>query len=272
VKAERRDPTQKGQNSDSLRTVGRAAALLELLADTSQPLRLTDVARTLHMPFSSTHVLLQTLVQLRFAEVSAGDRQYTPGPRLARLGVRVVSRLDLLEVARPRIASLASQIDEDVYVALYHDTTFSHIERVESGHSLRLNITLGVPRPLHSTAVGKLFLASLARAELDTLLSEMELTRFTPYTITQRDVLMTQLERVRQQGFASSDQESIEGVTSTAAPVYNSSGRLMGAVSTPIPRSRYLGREEMIAAAVVATAAAVSAALGWVAGVQTLPA
>jgi DNA-binding IclR family transcriptional regulator len=224
------------------------------------------------MPFSSTHVLLQTLVQLRFAEVSAGDRQYTPGPRLARLGVRVVSRLDLLEVARPRIASLASQIDEDVYVALYHDTTFSHIERVESGHSLRLNITLGVPRPLHSTAVGKLFLASLARAELDTLLSEMELTRFTPYTITQRDVLMTQLERVRQQGFASSDQESIEGVTSTAAPVYNSSGRLMGAVSTPIPRSRYLGREEMIAAAVVATAAAVSAALGWVAGVQTLPA
>jgi DNA-binding IclR family transcriptional regulator len=260
-KQEQEEGMERGP--ESFRTVSRIVRVLELLASTEEPLRLTDVARILKIPFSSTHILLQALVQLELAEFSTNDRRYVLGPRLRRLGVRVVSRLGVLEVARPRIVQLVSRIDEDIYLALYEGASFSHVERFSSSHKLRLDIALGVPRPLHSTAVGKLYLASLNTTELNRLLAQLPLERFTPFTITQPEELRQQLERVRRDGFAVSDQESIEGITSTAAPIYSATGALVAAVTSPIPRSRYLDRKEIVAAAIVETAADISAALGW---------
>jgi IclR family acetate operon transcriptional repressor len=251
------------QGAESFRTIGRVARLLELLADSPQPLRLTDVAQALEVPFSSTHGLLQALVRLQLAEMSGDERRYMAGPRLRRLGIRVVSRLDIIDVARPRIARLVSQIDEDAYLALYEGRSFSHVQRFESSHSLRLNISLGVPRPLHSTAAGKLYLASLDPSERSAVLAEIDLEKFTPYTLVQPEILSEHLDKVHRQGFAISDQESIEGVTSTGAPVYDAAGRLIGAVTSPIPRSRYVGRDEVVTRAVVETAADISAVLGW---------
>lgn len=261
--ARNRRGSRKESNGESQRTVGRVVAVLELLADPDRPLRLTEIARAIDAPFSSTHGLMQVLVRLRYVELST-DRRYTSGPRLARLGVRIHSRLRLIEVARPRIVRLSIQLDEDVYLALYEGASVSHIERIEGRHPLRLNVTLGVPRPLHATAAGKLYLASLAPSELEALLHDYDLRAFTASTITRADALKVDLERVRHRGFSISDQESIEGVVSTGAPVYDANGRLIAAITSPIPLSRYHDRERAVARALIETAAEVSAALGWI--------
>jgi IclR family acetate operon transcriptional repressor len=107
---------------------------------------------------------------------------------------------------------------------------------------------------LHCTAQGKALIANLLDEELDQLLAGRELAQFTHKTIVSLAALKAHLAEVRANGFSMNDEEHVYRVRAVAAPVVDSWGMVIAAISVrgstdqiPSSRLRELG-EEMIRA------------------------
>jgi DNA-binding IclR family transcriptional regulator len=110
--------------------------------------------------------------------------------------------------------------------------------------------------PLQTTALGKTILANRPADEVDEIIERHGLPAVTERTITDRDELDECLATVRERGYAYDDEERIEGMRCVAAPVTDSTGRAVAAVSVSGPKSRMRGEsfEETIPNAVLQTA------------------
>jgi DNA-binding IclR family transcriptional regulator len=228
-----------GQIANSSRTVDRVVRVLETLATSRDPLRLTDVARALKMPLSSTQALLRELERQGVLLVSEG-KGYSVGPRLVTLGVRIVSGLDVVSHSRPRMSQLANETGEYVYLALAQGHEISYAYRVapSTSQNPRVDIPLGVPRLLHATAAGQLYLSFQEPEELDRILATIQLTHETSKTITDVGTLKGRIEEVRLRGYAMADGESIEGVTGVSAAIRGPDGGFAGALTISVFRDR----------------------------------
>ena len=124
---------------------------------------------------------------------------------------------------------------------------------------------IGTRRPAHTTAMGKMLLASLPDHEQRDLLSRLTLTKNTGYTITSRTVLGTELQTIRERGLATSDQELFRDHVAIAAPVRNETHEVVAAVGLSANR-KTTSLAELVdgpGPQVVATADKVSGRLGF---------
>jgi DNA-binding IclR family transcriptional regulator len=109
---------------------------------------------------------------------------------------------------------------------------------------------------LQTTALGKTILANRPRSEVDAILDRHGLPEMTESTITDRGQLYEHLAAVRERGYAYDDEERVEGMRCVAAPVVDSDGRAIAAVSVSGPKSRMRGSrfEETVPNSVLQTA------------------
>jgi DNA-binding IclR family transcriptional regulator len=84
--------------------------------------------------------------------------------------------------------------------------------------------------PLHSTGVGRVLLAFASQRFVDAVLAE-DLTSHTPHTITDPDRLRACLAGVRRTGYAVTSEEMTLGSCSVAAPIRDSQGEVLAALS-----------------------------------------
>lgn len=253
-----------GQIANSSRTVDRVVRVLETLAMSRDPLRLTDVARALKMPVSSTQALLRELERQDVLLVSEG-KGYSVGPRLVTLGVRIVSSLDVVTRSRPRMSQLANETGEYVYLAHAQGHEISYVYRVapSASQNLRVDIPLGVPRPLHATAAGQLYLSFQEPEELERILATIQLTPETHKTITDVGTLKGRIAEVRRRGYAMSDGESIEGVTGISAAIRGPGGGFAGALTISVFRDRMSIPPDVAVQRLLASCKDVSKELGY---------
>jgi IclR family transcriptional regulator, acetate operon repressor len=239
----------------------RLLALLELLAEHPGPITGQEIAATLDIPKSTAYLLAQHLVRRRYLVVH-GEGGFVAGPGLYRLGLAIVSRHHVRNLARPLLERLRDETRSDVYLATRMDDEVVFLDRLEGERILNVVAPLTQPRQLHCTAAGKVILAFddpelLARIER----SGEELTAMTSHTITNPAALAKEIRAVRRKGFAISDGEQYEGVLAVGAPVRGADGKLVAVVVSsgyaPTIRQDLRARAD----AVVATAGAVSDAL-----------
>jgi len=247
--------------SEGYRTVRRIIAVFNLLSKSSEPLTLTEIAETLGIPLSSAHLLLRELMKEGLVR-QVEDRQYVAGVALISLGAMVISRLDVLSVARPVMRDLARRTGQDVYLAIPGQDCMIYVERVLGSMSLRIDIPLGVSRPLHSTSVGQLFLSQIDRKRSEELLSELTMTAVTPFTIVDRDQLRKRIDETRERGYSQTDQENVEGIVALSAPIVDISNQMVGALSLSVFRTHANKFHDELVRNLVAGCAEVSLHLG----------
>ncbi|WP_326640741.1 IclR family transcriptional regulator [Streptosporangium sp. NBC_01755] len=188
---------------------------------------LSQIAESVSGPLSSTHDLLRSMVNAGLLVID--DRKlYRAGPVFVRLAVAAIEQVDLVNAARPHLKRLVQSIEHDAYLAVRVGNTVTYVERVPGLHRAGLDIRLGDPVPLHSSAVGKLFAAY--DPELEKVATSSDLVAFTPNTITTKSALRSELEAIRERGFAMSMEETISGIIGFAAPVHDRNGVLIAAV------------------------------------------
>jgi len=142
-----------------------------------------------------------------------------------------------------------------------------HLDGEQAPGLLVSGVRTGMRMPSHSTALGKVLLGCGPAGTIESY-DRQVLARgvdaFTPETIVDRDKPLEHLHRVAAQGWALDLEESSPGVACAAAPVLDSSGRAVGALSVSGPACR-LDRDALegrLAPAVVAAANELSRQLG----------
>jgi DNA-binding IclR family transcriptional regulator len=94
-----------------------------------------------------------------------------------------------------------------------------YLDRVEAEWALRLHLPVGSTIPAHCSASGKLLIASLPAEQRAALLASMPLARFTEHTLTDRNLMEKELDRISAAGYALDNEEYVAGVACVAVPV-----------------------------------------------------
>ncbi|GAC1574297.1 MAG: IclR family transcriptional regulator [Candidatus Dormibacteria bacterium] len=206
--------------------VVRIFRVIDHLADFSEGRSLSEIARHLSFPVSSTHDLLQALVAAEILTISS--RSYTLGPRAVAVGVRLAAAVDVRRISRVHLVELVDTLSDDVYLAIASGGTVMYVDHHRGTRGVTVSIPLGRPLHLHSTAVGKLY-AAYVSAFCEKAL-EAGLERYTEFTITDRKAFVKELESIRTEEVSISRQESFDGIVGVAVPVVDAAHELRAAV------------------------------------------
>ncbi len=219
-----------------IESVDNALRVLVLLGERPQ-LRLTDVSDYLGVASSTAHRLLSMLAYRGLVRQNSGSRSYGPGPSLDQLAFGLLRRLDVRARARPVLEKLNADLQETVHLGRLEGCDVHFIDSIESTRALRVVNRLGRSMPAHCTSTGKALLATLSEDELLAVYPEEHLPKLTAHSIGSRTELIAALTEIRRRGFATSQEESEEGVKSLAVALRAMrSPRLALCASVPVSR------------------------------------
>ena len=186
--------------------------------------------------------------------VKTSRATYELGPRVMILGKIYENTHNLLTTAGPVLDELASITGESSAIFMREGMNrFCVIQRIGPA-SLRYSVREGEPLPLHAGAPGKVLLAWAPEDLRREFLEIGDFRRFTQWTITDREELERELEKVRERGYAQSVGEVVPDAVSVAAPVFDHENRVSYAIHLGGPTQRLTPekREEVIPALVEA--------------------
>lgn len=210
-------------------SVDRAIELLLVMESASRDMGITELSKILGVQKSTVHNLVQTMMARDFIRQTDSGR-FTLGFRLVRIGVAAADRLDLRRLAEPILRELAAESNEYVLLAVLHRNEVTIVDSVAPQRSSFIVPRIDFSHTFHCTALGKIFLAYSPIERRHEILST-PLAHFTPYTLVSHDEVLREIDTIRQQGYAVSCNETIEGVTCLGAPIFNTHGKLEAAVS-----------------------------------------
>ena len=246
-----------------VQSIDRAVAILRCFDAHHSSLGISEIARMTGLSTSTTHRLLASMTSNRLLAQSP-DRRYRPGPLLVQLGRSGAVPSTLRGAARPFMVALRDEVDETVGLhELLATGERAVVDQVESRQELRRHYTdIGVPIQLVHGAPGKAILSTLPWARQVRALGQ-EITAITDRTVTDPAVLAAELAVARQRGWAGSDAERTPGIRALAAPVFDHTGKAVGALGLSVPTVRMDdARADELGARVRDVAWEVSEALG----------
>jgi DNA-binding IclR family transcriptional regulator len=239
--------------------VERAFAVLETLSG-GEELGTNEIARRAEINASTVSRLLATLAATGVVEHVSATGRYRLGLRLVELGNAVLTRLDLRTVARGHLEALVAETGETATLSAPGERDAVTVDFAQSSSAAVQSVArLGRPSIGHATATGKVLLA-FGGGDIP----PGRLRAYTRRTITRRDRLQRELERVHRAGWAHALGERDEDLNAVAAPVFGSTGHLVAIMGVQGPAFRF-GRAAVPAAAerLLAHARALSRELGW---------
>lgn len=247
----------------AVQSIDRAVAILRCFDAHHAALGISDIARLTGLSTSTAHRLLGSMTANRLLN-QGPDKRYRPGPLLVQLGRSGAVPSSLREAARPYMVALRDEVDETVglheLLATYERAV---VDQVESHQELRRHYTdIGVPIPLTHGAPGKVILCNLPWSRQQAALAQ-PIEPATARTVTDPVALAAELATTRERGWAGSDAERTPGIRAVAAPVFDHTGMVVGAIGLSIPTIRIDdARADELGARLVSVAWDVSEALG----------
>lgn len=198
-----------------IESVDNAMQILLLLGERSE-LRLTEVAKYLGVASSTAHRLLAMLQYRGFIRQDSRSKVYVPGSALTGVAFSILQRFDVRQQLRPFLEELNRETGETVHLGVLDGATVRFIDAIESPRAVRVASRLGRSMPAHCTSTGKAMLTALSTEQLHQLYPEEELSGLTEHSVRSRSELEKEIAVIRRRGYATSSEESEEGVSSVA--------------------------------------------------------
>jgi IclR family KDG regulon transcriptional repressor len=221
-----------------IQAVYHAIDLLEQFRDDVDELGVTELSKRLDLHKNNVFRLLATLESRNYIEQNKVTGNYRLGLKTLELGQNFIKQMGLLRQARPVLEQLVKECNETTYVAILKDFQIVYLDVVETDMTVRVVPRVGAQLPAYCTAAGKVQIANMSEEELAKFLPGKELKRFTPNTITDRELLKKQLKEIAAQEYAIDDEELDLGVRCIGAPIRDYTRRIVGAISISGPSMR----------------------------------
>jgi len=182
-----------------------------------------------------TFHLVKTMVMLGYIEQSKDSKRYRVGRRLFTLAAGALDEIELVNLATPVLEGLTRATGECSHFAIRSGDNIVVLAKTAGSGMFQMADRVGVVRPAHCTALGKVLLAALSPEQADRYLSGRELRRFTPKTIVEPDALLRELKDVRRTGIGFDDGEFDAEARCVAVPVRDFTGQVAGAIGLSGP-------------------------------------
>lgn len=197
---------------------------------------LSELADELELAKSTIHRHVNTLEDMGY--ITRDGRELFPSLKYLELGEYVRNRRQEFQLAEQAIEDLASNTGEMTHFEVEEHGMGVFVHRAHGEQAVRTDPGIGTRVPLHVNACGKSILAFLPQDRVERIINQHGLTEFTENTITDRQELIDELEKVRERGFSFNLEERVSGMNAIAAPVRYPSGQVIGAIGFGGPSHR----------------------------------
>lgn len=225
----------KGQIPTTLRLL----RLIEQIAQEGGPVSASTLSTKLGLPKPTIHRLLATAEEAGFLQRDLDGRSFGPGSRLRKLSANTLSSQRIRTERLLVLENLSEEVGETCNLAAPGRYGMVYLDRVETHWPLRIQLPIGTRVPFHCTASGKMYLASMRSDKLQRLLNAMPREQKTARSIVDPQQLATEIATIREQGYATDNQEFMDGMAAVAVPICDDYGRLMTTLSIHAPVQRH---------------------------------
>lgn len=218
-----------------IRSLEKAFEIIETL-ERADGAKATGLAERLDMPVSTAYDYLTTLEGLEY--VVHRDGAYYPSMRFLKVGAERRSKLKVYRSAASELERLTERTGELASLMIEEHDLGVVLSLEEGERAIEPHNFPGIRMPLHTTALGKAILAHLPAERRSEILDRYGDTKLTERTITDRETLESQLDRVAERGYAVDRGELIVGVICVATPILDTDDRVHGSICVCGPISR----------------------------------
>ena len=244
------------------KSLEKALSILECFSREKRELSATEIAKMLGLNLSSIYPLLATLS--RFDYITRKENgKYSLGISLVVKGNLVISSLNLIEVARGPLQDLAHEYQGNTHLAILNNYKALIVDRALASDRVFINSIIGYEIPLYCTSLGRALLSQMTDEEIINYLSNEELRKFTPSTLTDPEKLLQEAKHARLRGYVVLDEEFTPGEVCFAAPVFDSQGKAIASVNLALSKLRKLQEYERYGLRIRQTAMQISSYLGY---------
>ena len=228
----------------TIRSVEKALDIIEWLAHERTMVSLKSLSKSVGLNQSTVFRILKTLEQRGYVEQDTSTKQYGLGMKVIELGSSLLEEMEVYTQALPFMQKIRDECNETVALGILKEKEVFILASAAASRPDSLYIRQGDRHPVYCTALGRVLTAYLAEDELDDLLFDMNLHKFTEKTVVDKKMFLLSLEEVRATGIAIEDEEFIEGNISLAVPLRNHQAKVLGGLSIAIPKTRFATKRD----------------------------
>ncbi|MFN3218313.1 MAG: IclR family transcriptional regulator C-terminal domain-containing protein [Acidimicrobiales bacterium] len=222
------EPTRPA-GRDFVESLARGIDVLTAFSPAQMAMTVSEIADRTGLARPTARRLLLTLEQLGY--VRAAEGRYSLTTKVLDIGTAAVAAQGLWDIARPHMVGLVQFTGESSSMSQLDGSDILYTARVPVPKIIALSVTIGTRFPAVAASMGKVLLADLTPDELDKALATPSRSHVIPRVVPTRSELDAQLAEVRRQGWALADEVLSLGVRSIAAPVRDSSRRVVAALN-----------------------------------------
>lgn len=215
----------------------KAAQILDVLGDgKSKTIHEISTKTSINPPTVSK--ILTTLMYIGYVSKAKESKEYFLGTKFIQFSKVRTDTTTLIEITQPFLQMLQNKIDETVHFAVPRENEVVYVNKIEpKNQNIYMTSKIGLTRPLYSSGIGKAVLSTYDDAKVADYANNTPLKPFTDHTITNPEQLITEIQKIRKQGFSVDDEEQEKDMYCVAT--YIKQGNItVGALSISLPKFR----------------------------------
>ena len=218
-------------------TLGKAMAVLDIVAASPYPPRFTDILRQSDQPRGTLHRQLSNLVEEGLLN-QRRDTSYELGYKLLKFASRAWAGSEFRSIAEPHLRTLHELTGETVHLGVLRDNQVIYLDKVEGKQAVRMYSQIGNASPVYCTGVGKAALSAMTEAAMENCIGRIRFRKYTEHTLLTPDDLRREIAKIRATGNAYDLEEHEGGIRCVAAPVYSADREFVAGISVTGPAYR----------------------------------
>ena len=246
---------------NTIRSVQRAIKVLKYVCNNSTPVGLSQISRGVKLDKTTTWRLLVTLEKENMVHQDPVSKKYIPGANISNLPN--TWRSDVRQIARPYLEDLLHETGETVCLIVAIGLERLCIEVLPADKNINTGQNIGYRAPIYKGASGRVLMAYRPIEEVEKILDETGLEQSTPQSVTDREVYMSELEKTRARGFATTCGDLMLGLSAVSSPIFDKQKELASALVVKGSQARMPNSIiSKMSESVLTTASAISVELG----------
>lgn len=189
-----------------------------------------EISKDLNLPKATVNRLLSVLTKLQY--LAYKDKKYSIGEKFYFFSNKIEKYTLIKNITYPYLEELSLRFKETFKLSVLDEDKIRTVAKVESNDILKISVDENAIFPLHAGAASKLLICQLNDLKLNKLLSQ-PLPKYTKNTITNMEMLKSQLLKINIQKIAFDNMEYSKDIKAVAIPILDKSNRIIAAISCP---------------------------------------
>jgi DNA-binding IclR family transcriptional regulator len=227
-----------------VKSLSTALALFSEFLANDHEFGITDLVNRTKMPKGQISKILATFRDHGFLRQDEKTRRYSVGLRTFLLGCRFANQDRLTSYALPMMREMAQDTGHSVRLSVMDNDSVVYLMGIEGPAFVDTGWRAGTYLPLHSTTAGRIVLAFIDESRAKKLIDDLDMVKFTPYTITDKEELRRSIARIRITGSSTQRGETNAGLATTAVPIFGEGQQVIGVLGFAFPSHAVTGAEE----------------------------